>query len=335
MNKYNEAIEIINGAKKVLIGSHVRPDGDSVGSMVALKMAISQNCDPEQVDILMLSEPGDSYRFLVNDYLLWDRDIDGPAQLDDYDLVIIVDTSAIRQLPGIGDYLLERTRAGKLPVIVIDHHLSGDEIGNCRIIDSDCAAAGQLVYQLIDAADWDIDEMAANALFVAIATDTGWFRFSNTAAQTLFIAGDLIACGAEPDILYQQLYLSNPPERMALLAAVLATLEFHAAGRIASMYITNEMLKDCGAARSLIENIVNEPMQIGTVIGCGLFVRQENGDIRGSLRSKDIIDVNVIANKFDGGGHARAAGLTISGSDIIAARDAVVAEMELALPAAG
>ncbi|MBN1766030.1 MAG: DHH family phosphoesterase [Sedimentisphaerales bacterium] len=287
--------------------------------MVALKNVIEQACPTTHVKLLSLSNVGDMYTFMLpDDVWILDKnltrmDIEA-GKLDAFDLIIIVDTRASRQLEGISDYLTQymhnKDSAGPA-VLIIDHHLSGDIEGSCHLVDTRAAAAGEIIYELCKYAGWNLDQNSASALLAAIGTDTGWFRFENTSAQTFDIASQLVSAGAKPDTIYQKINQNHPPERVRLLALTLDTLELHADNRLAIMHITNEMLKQTGAKRSHIENIVNEPQQIGSVIAVALLVELENGHTRASLRSKSLINVNEIAQTYGGGGHARAAGLTI------------------------
>ncbi len=335
-----QARRLIDNAQRVLITCHIRPDGDAVGSIAGLKQAVElsarQQGREKELQLLLLSNLGENYRFLLPDgtwilrHTLAEDDLT-PELLDGFDLLIICDTSAYRQLEGIADYLKERQRKGMAggqsagAILVIDHHLSSDEIGHCRVVDTSVGAAGELVYRLIQHAGWPIDQTAANALFTAISTDTGWFRFENTKKAAFEVAADLMAAGARPDELYQKLFLNDPPERLELIKLTLATLELHADGKLAVMHITNTMLAEAGAHRTLIENIVNLPMSIGTVDAVVLMV-QVDGGTRCSLRSKKLLDVDKIARRFGGGGHARAAGLTVD-KDIESFKTIIIGEM--------
>ncbi len=340
---FTQAISLIKQAKNILLTTHIRPDGDAIGSLIALEQVINRQAQQENktchTTILTLSKIPDIYSFLLTPpniatnptetlpahpqrppATITGKDIAAEmvqtGQLDKYDLIIIADTSAARQLPNIGDYLIKRTQQAQQTdtnhVLVLDHHLSGDNIGSCRIIDTRAAANGEIVYQLCQAANWKLSTRAAQALFTAISTDTGWFRFENTTAQTLNIASQLTQAGAKPHVLYQKLYQNDPPQRLALLALTLQTLELHCDNRLAIMHITKEMLKQTGADYEHIENIVNTPQSIATVIAVALLVEQKDGTTRCSFRSKTPVDVNQVAARFNGGGHARAAGATLN-----------------------
>jgi len=339
---FSQAISLIESARRILITTHIRPDGDAVGSIAALKTIIEQAAGQKQndcvVQLLLLSEPSDNYMFLLPDetWFLGEhitQEQINAGQLARFDLIIIADTCAARQLQGLSNYLTQRTKNARetdASILVIDHHLSGDAIGNCQLVDTDACAAGEIIYRLCRRADWPLNESAASALLAAIGTDTGWFQFENSSAQAFKIAGELLEAGAKADRIYQKLYQNDPPEKLQLLAMTLQTLELYCDGRLAVMQITREMLAKSRAKRSHIENIVNEPQNIASVIAVILLVAQDDGSTRGSLRSKEKVDVNMVARQFGGGGHARAAGLTIQDPLPIARKriiDAMIAAM--------
>ena len=312
MMNFANAKTMIANARRVLITTHVRPDPDALGSTIALKGLISSACPDSTVDVLLLSEPGDHYMFLLDSPVwLLGRDITAEeistGRLDEFDLVIVVDTCAVRQLPGVGEYL--QTRSGN--VLIIDHHLAADDLGSCRLTDTNACAAGEIVLRLAQHAHWQLSETIAQALFVAIAADTGWFRFENASADCYRLTADLVAAGAKPNYLYHALFQNFPPARIQLIGRVIQTMQLICENRLAVMQITRAMLQETGALRSHIENIVNECQQIGSVELALLMVEQDDGTTRCSLRSRADIDVNAIAQRFGGGGHARASGLSL------------------------
>ena len=217
------------------------------------------------------------------------------------------------------------------PTLAIDHHISGDPIGTCQVIDTNACAAGEIVYKLCRAGDWPMDRRALEAVFVAICTDTGWFRFQNTNADSFGITAELLRGGVAVDNIYGRLFQNHQPAKVLLMSQALQSLKLLCDGKLAIMTITNKDMEKCGADRSHIENIVNEPMQIGTIEVSVMCVEMEEpGKTRFSLRSKNDIDVNAIANTMGGGGHARAAGLTIY-EPIDQAKDIVIKAISQAL----
>jgi len=316
MMNFEHAASMIRSARSVLLTTHVRPDGDALGSLAALRELIRCTANAESrsctVETLLLSEPAEFYNFfLLEGYWLLGRQVSkdqiAAGYLDSFDLIIVADTRASRQLPDVAEALKKNSEK----LLVIDHHLTGDITGACELIQTDACAAGEIIAALAKEMNWSLNPVAATALFVAVATDTGWFAFENCNETTFRLATEFIHAGAQPDLLYNQIYLNFPPARLKLLASTLGTLETHYNSRLAVIHITNEMLLQSGATRSLTENIVNAPGQIKSVIAFVLLIEQEDGSTRCSLRSKSHIDVNRIANHFGGGGHARAAGATL------------------------
>jgi phosphoesterase RecJ-like protein len=314
---FDQAIKLIESAQNILITTHVRPDGDAVGCVVALKQLIEKSAPRVglacNIQLLFLSSIPANYQFLLCEppWILGadlTKEQIEQGELDRFDLIVILDTGALRQLPDLDKYLSRREK----PILVIDHHLNGDDLGTCQLIDTAAAATGEIIFDLAQHAGWPLNEEIASALFAAIGADTGWVRFPNTSAHTLEIAARLVAAGAEPDHLYRELMQSYPPERLKLLALTLQTLELLCDNRLAVMHITKDMLAQSGAERTLIENIVNEPQQIASVVVSLLLVERDDGATRASLRSREPVDVSKIAQQFGGGGHAQAAGATLN-----------------------
>jgi phosphoesterase RecJ-like protein len=211
------------------------------------------------------------------------------------------------------DGLAEALGARREKIAVVDHHATADDVGALQWLDTTAAAAGVMVVELIDAVDWAIDARAAEALLVAMTSDTGWFRFANTDGRCLRAAGRLFDAGVRADVLYRRLYQSDRPERLRLMARVLAGLELHCGGRLAVMALRRRDLAETGARPDETENLVNEALRIGSVESAVILIESpENDEVRVSLRSRNAVDVAAVARCFGGGGHARAAGLRVS-----------------------
>lgn len=328
---FDQALEQIESAETILITTHVRPDGDAVGCVVALKALIENSGRSTKVQTLYLSSIPENYQFLLSEPPWFLGTEIKPEQieqgvLDRFDLIIILDTCALRQLPDLDKYLTRREKS----ILMIDHHLNGDDLGTCQLVDTGAAAAGEIIFDLAQHADWPMNKKIAAALFAAIGTDTGWFRFSNTTAHTFEIAAQLVAAGAQPDLLYRKMLQTYPPERLKLLCLTLQTLELLCDNRLAIMQINKEMLSQSGAPRTLIENIVNEPQQIASVVVSLLLVERDDGTTRASLRCREPVDVSKIARHYGGGGHAQAAGVTLD-VPIIQARRTLIEAVTKAL----
>ncbi len=283
--------------------------------MGAIKRLIEMS--GRRADAFLYDEFPDRYRVLdPGCFLPWpDRQGTGPEGA--YDGVLILDTCAWNQITPAAAFL----RSSSLPRIIVDHHATGDALASpgrdMHISDASAASTCGMLYEWFEAVGWPIDERIAQALFVGLATDTGWFRFSNTDERTLRAAAALLQTGARPDWIYAQVYETLAPARLRLKAAMLNTLRFEAGGRLAIMRLTPEMFEQAGAKPADAEDLVNEPMGVAGVVVSLLLTDHGQGKIRVNLRSRSPevagrdIDVAAIARSFGGGGHRRAAGVHI------------------------
>jgi phosphoesterase RecJ-like protein len=317
-------VQSLSTARNVLITTHARPDGDALGSTAALWLALRAKGIAAKV--LLLSHLPSKYAFAYHepgiDFLDVEKGFPDDFSLDAYDLFCVVDTGTWSQLPG----LKERLLAFKGKKLVIDHHLTQEDWADAKWVDTKAAAAGEIIEELIERLGVPMDHTIANALFLAIVSDTGWFQFSNTSPDTLRRAARLIEVGVDTDHLYQLLYQNERAERVALQTRAMASLELLADGRIAVMQIRKQDFADTRAGVPDTENVINGPLQIRTVLMSILLVEPpEGGPIRVSFRSKGQVDVAAFAQQFGGGGHARAAGAKLEGS-LQTAHDRVVGE---------
>lgn len=225
---------------------------------------------------------------------------------DHCDLVIIVDTNSYIQLPQFDEWLKKTHK----PVLVIDHHVTSDGIGTVELIDTKAAAAGQIVLDLFRYAKWLVSPKIADALYVSLSTDTGWFRFSNTDSRVYRDAADLIDAGAKPSDVYKRMYQNFSLPRMKLLVTMLNSLELHFDGRLAVQQLMWLDFERTGSTGRDTENLIDECQRISSVEVAALFVEQKDSKFRCSLRSKGNVDVAKIASLYGGGGHKNAAGVT-------------------------
>jgi phosphoesterase RecJ-like protein len=227
----------------------------------------------------------------------------------DVDLVLIVDTDSRVQLPGFADWLDTCDKK----ILIIDHHVTGDNLGHVELVDTVAAAAGEVVFDLIKFAGWTITERIAESIFIALSTDTGWFKFGNADSRIFHTAAELIDAGARPNMIYRLLYQSFTPSRLYLMTRMLDHLQLHADGRIATQYILRKDFDETGASGPDTENLIDECQRIESVEVAAMFVELADGGFRCSLRSKGKVDVRKIAQKFGGGGHTLAAGVNLEG----------------------
>jgi len=310
---FQKAIELINKNQRILLTTHRRPDGDACGCIAALSEAL-RNLGKD-VDVLFLSPIPQWYQFLFSDKPMVLGETITAEQLADGQifrpqLIIICDTNSRNQLEG-GIEFIEKSGA---KILTIDHHVTSDNLGDVDVVDTTAAAAGIIVFELIEQAGWNVTEKIAGALFAAVATDTGWFQFANTDARTHRACAELIEKGASPTKLYKRLYQNFSQARFSLMRVMLDNMTLHFEGRYAEQFLRKTDFEETGAIYSDTENFIDECRRINSVEAAALFVELPDGRINVSLRSGSGIDVSEIAQKYGGGGHKQAAGVRIKGS---------------------
>ncbi|HEV2295735.1 MAG TPA: DHH family phosphoesterase [Tepidisphaeraceae bacterium] len=391
---YRKMIDTLSRCRRVLVTTHVRPDGDALGSTAAMVLGLKKK--GIHAEVLLLSHLPRKYAFIYEEHDIPFIDVENgwpddpsnatgslrvhpsasdecetgtgtvshyplPVQelekalektgtgtvfsseaglssssaepgavdsfLDGYDALIVIDTGTWSQLPGLEPRVAKFTK----PKLVIDHHLTQQDWADQKLVVTEAAAAGEIVFELLEQWDVELDQPIATALFLAICTDTGWFQFSNTRPFTMHLAAELMEAGVDTDRMYQLLYQNERAERIALQARALQSLELLAGGKLAVITVTRDDFVQTKAAVPDTENLINLPLQIRTVEVSLLFTEpldngEKVGPVRVSLRSKGQVDVAKFAEQFGGGGHARAAGLKVDGA-FAEVRERVVAAM--------
>jgi phosphoesterase RecJ-like protein len=310
--RYQQAIDLIAEANSILITTHTKPDGDACGCVAAVTEALRRQ--GKKVQPLFLSAIPSWYAFLFDEKVPVLRE---DVQVDDllsgvfgpFDLIVIVDTDSYSQLPHIETWLKQVST----PILVIDHHVTSDELGRVEMVDSSAAAAGLVVYDFFKWTGWPISTKMAEVLFVAIATDTGWFQFNNTDSRVFRHCAELIDLGIKPVAVYDRLYQNLSYPRFKLMLTMLDRLELLLDGRFAVQYLLQEDFKQTGAAYEDTENFINECHRIESVKVSTLLVELKDGRVRCSLRSRCDVDVSEVAAHFGGGGHKSAAGTFLPG----------------------
>ncbi len=309
---YHEALALIDKATNILITTHTKPDGDACGSVAAMTEALRGR--GKTVQPVVLSPVPSWYSFLVDadTPVLAKEELIDPWIAGDhgtFDLVIIVDTNSCTQLPRFERYLKET----QVPVLVFDHHVTSDGLGQVEVVDTTASATGLILVDFLTSVGWPITLSMAEALFIAIATDTGWFQFNNTDGRTHRHVADLIDLGIKPAEIYDKLFRNFSFERFKLMMTMLDRLELHLDGRYAVQYILDEDFARTGASYQDTENLINECHRIASVAVSVLLVELKDGRVRCSLRSRGSVNVSEIATKFGGGGHKMAAGTFLPG----------------------
>ncbi len=314
LSSFEQATAFIKACHKPLLITHTKPDGDALGSMLAIAdMIKAQGCAPT----CLLYEPlPERYaRICGGDYIILDA-TSLTSQLDEHDAVIVLDTCAYGQLSPVADWL----RESSLPKLAVDHHVTRDSLADVYLVDESAAANCLILYEWAQSQGWKISTQTARAMLVGISTDTGWFHHSNTDSRVFSAVATLISCGADCHELYAQLYEQDTLARVRLVGEALSSLKMHGDNRLAVMTLSADAFARAGASLADTEGIINEPLSIQSVIVSLLLVEQTDGQTRVSFRSKQPldektidVDVAALAGKFGGGGHRRAAGARFQG----------------------
>ncbi len=290
-------LKVLRQGERFLVCSHSRPDGDAVGSTLAMGMLLEQM--GKRADLVAADRIPAVYRGLPQaDSIRTALRVHGP-----YDAAILLECDS-----------LDRTRLRGLEpffVINIDHHATGQPWGNLNWIDREAASAGEMVYRLALAAGATITPEMATCLYTTVLTDTGGFCYGSTRASTFALARDLVEAGADPLRIAQEVYFSTATSKLLLLGAALSNLTRE--GRLAWLWVTHQdMMRTC-AAEEDCEGIVNYAVSIAGVEAAAFLRELPESRIRLSLRSKGRVNVAAIAERLGGGGHENAAGCTLDG----------------------
>lgn len=296
-------IDAIRSNQSFLITSHVRLDGDAVGSELALYHLL-RNMGKNAV-VYNQDETPHNYRFLPGSEAIL-RTLDS---IEPFDAVFVLDCS---ELDRIGD---AATRIAEAKCIInVDHHISNKGEFGIGVVDPSASSVGELIFRLMEEMGADVTEDIAVNLYTAILTDTGSFRYSNTGKETFRIAGRLLEAGVSPHGVAAWVYDTNPIEKIKLMARVLGTLQFFCDGRISVLWVSKDMMRETGALPEHTENFVDLARSIEGVEVAAFFTEVEKDSYRVSLRSKGKIDVERVARMFGGGGHFSAAACRMEGS---------------------
>ncbi len=295
--------------QRLCITTHVNPDGDGLGSEVGLVHLLK--AQGIHAVVTNPSPTPERYHFLFRDLPGVDRSHEAVKELRKADQIVVLDIAEVGRLGMLSQTVLERG----VPVACVDHHVSQGHLpGGARYVDSEASATGELIYQIAVANGWPLVPLAARALYVAILTDTGGFRFSNTKPAVLRTAAALLETGLDPEQIYLDVYASSPEGRARLLAETLQTLVVEADHGLAWVTVPPGALERLGATADDLDGIVEVPRSISGIRMALLFREIAAGRVKVSLRSVGTVDVAEFARPFGGGGHTKASGLSMEGS---------------------
>jgi len=292
-------VDAIRSRRRFVLSSHARPDGDSLGSQLAMAYALRPmgkevalfNADLAPPPLLQF--PG------VSDITI------APQVTGDFDAAIIMECGDLSRTGVKG---LER-----FFVINIDHHPGNSAYGHINWFDASAAACGEMVFELVRALGVPFTVEIATHIYLAILTDTGSFHYSSISPRTFEISKQCLEAGVDPVRVARNVYDSNNMGRLKLFGAVLSAMQIDQTGRIAIVYLDHEMAREAGGTYEDTEGLINLPLTVKEIQAVVFFKQDEGEQYRVSMRSKGEIDIGGVAKQFGGGGHKNAAGCTVSG----------------------
>ena len=301
-------LELVQNHQRFMLTTHVRPDCDALGSVLGMAGVLEQLGK----DVLIVNgyevppnlrfiDPEQKIKRLGNDVSL--------EELESIELLIVLDTAAWAQLSHVEE-LIRTTKAKK---IVLDHHVSGDDLGAELFKDTTAEATGRMVVEAADRLGVPISPEIARPLFAAVATDTGWFRFGSTTADTYRLAARLVDAGAVPEEIYAAAYEKETPGRLRLIGRALAQAQTELDGRLIYTCLRREDFELSRALPSDSEDIINMTMAAAGTEVAVILVEQQSGKFKISFRSRCQVDCSRLAEQFGGGGHKAAAGALVEG----------------------
>jgi phosphoesterase RecJ-like protein len=312
-------LDAIRRGRTFLVVAHARPDGDSVGSTLGLYHMLR---DAGKEPLVYSQDPiPENYRFLPG---AGDVVFELPPGRT-YDAVFLLDCS---ELERAGDHWEAVGRSG--PVINVDHHLSNGQFAEISLIDIRASSTAELLCRIADGLGLEMSKEAADCLYTGILTDTGGFCYGNTGADSLFAAANLVAQGADPQWISENVYESSPMAKIRLLARAMEGLDFHLDGKVGSLVVTQADFAACGALPEHTEGFVDLPRGVRGVRVSILFTQIGDRLYKVSLRSKGSVNIERVARFFGGGGHMNAAACRVEG-ELADVRRRVLGEIEAVL----
>ena len=315
-----QILQHIKASRRILVASHAEPDGDCLGSLIALGLALNKL--DKTITLFNPSPIPAVYRFLPGVECIVTQIKEASA----YDMAIILDCGDIARIGNINSIV------DRIPIVVnIDHHVSNSGFGHLQLIDTDACATAEIVYRLINALEIPFDKAIATSIYLGILTDTGSFRFSNTNPAAFAISKAMTDIGVKPHAVAQRVFGTYSLGRIKLLNMALNSIEISDNGKLSLMTVSRSMLNATGTSTEDIDGLINyarriEDVKVAALIheiknGAGKFANMNRYHV--SLRSDNTVDVAKIAGKFGGGGHTSAAGFQIE-STLVALKEKII-----------
>ena len=323
--QFSKLKEVFDSKESFVITTHVNPDGDAIGSEVALASFLRNK--GKQVRIINQSETPDNLLFLTKIFPIETYSSNLDHHILKADCFCVVDTNSVKRFSAMTE-VVGKSKAYK---ICIDHHLEQEPFADFYLIDTEVPAASELLYRIF----MDIDPMSitkpiADALYAGIMTDTGSYKFPKTDSETHTITADLLSRGVDQYEIYQEIFENGAINKLHLLGKALERIELHHNGRICTMTLPRSVFSETNTKESDVDNLTHYVLSIkGVVVGL-VFVELNDG-VKVSFRSKGNVSVNTLAKQFNGGGHKNASGARVKGLSLQDAVNAVVEKTKLIL----
>ena len=300
--------EIVRAHQRFLLVSHIRPDCDALGSELGMAGVLEALGKTVRIINGQATPPNLAFIDPTRRIGVIGQTVQ-PADLADIEVLMILDTSAWAQLGPMSEFI--RAFPGKK--VVVDHHVSEDDLDAEQFKNTQAEATGRLVVEAAEALGVKLTPQVATPLFAAVATDTGWFRFGSASSGTYRVGAKLIDAGADPAAIYKALYEQDTLGRMKLRGRILSRIETDLGGRLAHTFILKNDFQETGSLPSDTEDMVNFCLAIkGTEVAV-IFVEQSAGGFKISFRSRSLVDCSKLAEVYGGGGHKAAAGAFVQG----------------------
>lgn len=308
--------------QKFLLTTHVNPDGDAIGSEVAFARLL--RALGKSVRVLNDSPTPRAFAWLGAEapVEVYTEEL-AEQRFSEADALVVLDTGNKQRIGRLALHLDRHAIA----VAVVDHHVTHDGFGQVNVIEPSCAAAAVLVYELMREAGVPVDAVAADALFVGLATDTGHFRYSNTDGRALRMAAELVEGGVDAAEVSARVHQSAPPGRLRFFGEALAALEMRHGGQLVVIEVSPEQFERHGLVGADTEGLVDMPRAIEGVEAVALFSEVEAGKVKVSLRSTGRVNIDGVVSRLGGGGHPHAAGVQLRGTRA-QARERILPELE-------
>jgi len=317
--EFEEFRSIIQHGQRFVLTTHVNPDGDGLGCEIALARFLQSQ--GKQTTILNHNATPSYYLYLDRHNEIHQfQAVQHQQSIQEADVIVVLDTNSPDRLASLKSHVL----ASKAKKVCIDHHLDKSDFADLTILDEPSAATGEILYRLLEfLGNGPFDEETATALYTALMTDTGSFRFPKTTPDIHRQVARLLECGANPAAIYQNVYEQGSVGRLQLLGNVLSTFQVVHEGKVACVTVTRRMLEETGTSEPDTDNLVNYTLTIRGV-QIGLMFTELSDGVKISFRSKGEIWINELAKEFGGNGHQNAAGARVHNTTVANLKEKVL-----------